>query len=107
MIQISPTAAQEIKRIQRNYPEPTSYVRLQSISGGCLDFIYRLSLDTEPQEGDRHFNSRNIEILVNETELPQLTDLNIDYSEDLMGGGFRFTNPAVSKTCNCGQSFQK
>ena len=22
------------------------------------------------------------------------------------GGGFRFTNPTATKTCNCGQSFQ-
>jgi len=29
----------------------------------------------------------------------------LDYSEDLMGGGFRFENPNVASSCGCGISF--
>jgi iron-sulfur cluster assembly accessory protein len=31
--------------------------------------------------------------------------LQIDYSEDLMGGGFRFQNPNATANCGCGNSF--
>lgn len=34
-----------------------------------------------------------------------LDGLNIDFSEDLMGGGFRFENPNASRTCSCGYAF--
>jgi Fe-S cluster assembly iron-binding protein IscA len=30
----------------------------------------------------------------------------LDYSEDLMGGGFRFHNPNAIETCGCGNSFR-
>jgi iron-sulfur cluster assembly protein len=29
----------------------------------------------------------------------------LDYSEDLMGGGFRFHNPNAAQSCSCGNSF--
>jgi iron-sulfur cluster assembly protein len=28
-----------------------------------------------------------------------------DYTGNLIGGGFKFDNPNVSKTCGCGTSF--
>lgn len=106
MIQITPTAAQEIKRIQRSRQAPDSYLRLKLAKGGCLDFIYQFDLDVTEKTGDRQFTIRNINILIDPSDEEYLQDLNIDYSEDLMGGGFRFTNPIATKTCNCGQSFQ-
>ncbi|MGB2925178.1 MAG: iron-sulfur cluster assembly accessory protein [Limnothrix sp.] len=106
MIQITPTAAQEIKRIQRSRQAPDSYLRLKLAQGGCLDFIYQFDFATEPQTGDRQYSIRNLNILIDPVELEHLENLSIDYSEDLMGGGFRFTNPTAAKTCNCGQSFQ-
>ncbi|ACB00052.1 MULTISPECIES: iron-sulfur cluster assembly accessory protein [Cyanophyceae] len=107
MIQITPSAAQEIKRIQRSRQATDSYLRITVQSGGCLDYIYQFSLDAEPQSGDRQETIRNINILINHNDAEQLKDLSIDYSEDLMGGSFRFKNPHTIKTCNCGQSFQK
>ncbi len=107
MIQITPTAAQEIKRIQRSRDLPDSYLRLKLSQGGCLDFIYDFSLEIDPKEGDRQFSSRNIKILVDQADQEFLEDLSLDFSEDLMGGGFRFTNPIATKICNCGQSFTK
>ena len=41
MIQITPTAAQEIRRIQRSRNAPDSFLRLSVAKGGCLDFIYQ------------------------------------------------------------------
>jgi len=31
--------------------------------------------------------------------------LTIDFSEDLLGGGFRFKNPNAVASCGCGTSF--
>lgn len=106
MIQITPAAAQEIKRMQHSRQMPDSYLRLELVQGGCLDQIYKFSLVPDPQDGDRHLDSRSIKILIPPDQEPQLNQLSIDFSEDLMGGGFRFTNPLATKTCNCGQSFQ-
>jgi iron-sulfur cluster assembly accessory protein len=107
MLQITPNAVQEIKRIQQSRQVPDSYLRLHVAQGGCLDLIYQFALETEPTDSDQQVNLHNINILIDSADRDYLEDLNIDYSEDLMGGGFRFTNPTADKTCNCGQSFQK
>lgn len=107
MIQITPTAAQEIKRIQHSRNATDSYLRLGLVKGGCLDFIYKFSLENKPQEDDQQYSSRNIKILVSASDQEHLQNISLDFSEDLMGGGFRFTNPNALKICNCGQSFQE
>ena len=34
-----------------------------------------------------------------------LNGTEVDFEENLMGRGFKFSNPAASKTCGCGESF--
>ena len=34
-----------------------------------------------------------------------LTDTEIDFSDDLLNGGFKFGNPQANRTCGCGTSF--
>jgi Fe-S cluster assembly iron-binding protein IscA len=29
----------------------------------------------------------------------------LDYSDELIGGGFKFTNPNAEASCGCGKSF--
>lgn len=106
MIQITPTAAQEIKRIQRSRNANNCYFRIELADSGCLDLAYKLSLADNPEDGDRQYKIENIKLLVKEKDEGLLQNLNLDFSEDLMGGSFRFNNPSASQTCNCGQSFE-
>jgi iron-sulfur cluster assembly accessory protein len=46
-----------------------------------------------------------LEVLVADSLLPYIQELTVDFSEDLMGGGFRFVNPQAAQTCGCGNSF--
>lgn len=107
MIQITPSAAQEIKRIQRSRQATDSYLRITVQSGGCLDYIYQFSLDAEPQSGDRQETIRNINILINHNDAEQLKDLSIDYSEDLMGEAFGLKIPTQSKPATVVSPFRK
>jgi iron-sulfur cluster assembly protein len=34
-----------------------------------------------------------------------LDSLQIDFAQDLMGGGFRFNNPQALQVCGCGNAF--
>mmetsp|Transcript_14015 Transcript_14015/g.39631 ORF Transcript_14015/g.39631 Transcript_14015/m.39631 type:complete len:82 (-) Transcript_14015:208-453(-) len=34
-----------------------------------------------------------------------LFGMELDYSHELIGGGFKFTNPNAESTCGCGKSF--
>lgn len=35
-----------------------------------------------------------------------LFGMSLDYSDALIGGGFKFNNPNATKSCGCGKSFR-
>jgi len=44
-------------------------------------------------------------VVIDDQSLDYINGLMLDYSEDLMGGGFRFHNPNAKHSCGCGNSF--
>jgi iron-sulfur cluster assembly accessory protein len=107
MIHITASAAKEIDRIRISRQKPNSNFRLGVKTGGCSGLLYVFDLDEQIQANDRTFESNHISIVIDEASYPYLRELKLDYSEDLMGGGFRFQNPNASSACGCGQSFRK
>ncbi|AFZ35832.1 iron-sulfur cluster assembly accessory protein [Stanieria cyanosphaera PCC 7437] len=112
MISISQTAAKEIKRIQLSRQQPDSQLRLTIKSGGCSGLFYVLNLEPNNQHNleqtsqtDHLYESNGIKIIVNQETFCYVEGLQLDYSEDLMGGGFRFQNPNAISSCGCGLSF--
>jgi iron-sulfur cluster assembly accessory protein len=105
MISITATALQEIHRMQTSREQQDSYFRIGVTNGGCSGLLYTLNLVEKPDEKDSITNYQGLKIIIDSTSLPLIENLKIDYSEDLMGGGFRFQNPQSVKHCNCGQSF--
>lgn len=112
MIDISPAAVAEIRRIQLNQKDPDAYLRLAIKSGGCLGFFYDLALESsetienkESRQDDYLLEVNGINCVIDPYSWKYLEFLKLDYAEDLMGGGFRFHNHQVKKTCGCGISF--
>ncbi len=108
MVDISPSAVKEIQRIQLNRETTNSFLRLSVSPGGCSGWYYQLRLEnthvpTSSQE--QVLEVGNITVLVDANSWKYIGDLKLDYSEDLMGGGFRFHNPKVKNICGCGISF--
>lgn len=124
MIQLSPSAANEIRRL-KSKQHPNVLFRLAVKPGGCSGWYYDMSFDQGLQVGDdpegnvlkgnaalmpsqkdeRIFECYDIQIVVDAESLKYINELTVDYSEDLMGGGFRFYNPISNATCGCGNSF--
>ncbi len=44
-------------------------------------------------------------VVVDPKSLMFVFGMTLDYSDDLIGGGFKFNNPNAASTCGCGQSF--
>ncbi|MDZ8024711.1 MAG: HesB/IscA family protein [Nostoc sp. SerVER01] len=104
MIHLSQAAASEIGRI-KSKQQPNVLFRLAIKPGGCSGLFYDMSFDEAIKAGDRVFDFDEIHVIVDAESLNQLNGLTVDYSEDLMGGGFRFHNPQAIATCTCGNSF--
>jgi iron-sulfur cluster assembly protein len=113
MIEISKAAIAEIKRMQTVRQQTDSKFRLGLSSGGCKDFYYTIDLEDSvpPGEGyanehdDRVYDVGGVSVLIDCQQLQYLDKIKLDYSEDLMGGGFRFQNPCATSVCGCGNSF--
>ncbi len=74
--------------------------------GGCSGLLsYGMVLD-EAADGDQVFEKDGIKVIVDPMSLRYLEGAEVDYKEDLMGGGFAIKNPNATSTCGCGHSFQ-
>jgi iron-sulfur cluster assembly accessory protein len=73
--------------------------------GGCSGWLYHISFDQLLNPEDQVFDIDNLQLVMDQETIKYINGLTIDYSEDLMGGGFRFHNPLATSTCSCGNSF--
>jgi len=105
MIQISPSAAREIGRLMSKQRYPNMLFRLQVQAGGCSGVFYDMKFDQLVGQADQVYNYAGIPVVIDDQSLDYINGLMLDYSEDLMGGGFRFHNPNAKHSCGCGNSF--
>ena len=110
MVQITPNAVKEFQRIKLNRQKPDTSLRIRVKSGGCSGLFYDLQLEAEDGKnpsGDRLLKIDDISIVVDSLSWEYVENLQLDYSEDLMGGSFRFHNPKAKNICSCGISFKE
>jgi iron-sulfur cluster assembly accessory protein len=105
MLQLTATAAQEIKRLQQSRQLTHHHFRLGVKTGGCAGQFYHFEFVSEIQADDLEYESQGVTVLVAGASAVYLHNLKLDYGEDLMGGGFRFTNPNAAQVCSCSLSF--
>jgi iron-sulfur cluster assembly protein len=104
MIQLSPAATNEIERL-KSKQQPNILFRLQVKPGGCSGWLYNIFFDENLSIEDQVFDFNTIQLVIDQESIKYINALTLDYSEDLMGGGFRFYNPIATATCSCGNSF--
>jgi iron-sulfur cluster assembly protein len=105
MIHFSQAAIGEVHRLKAKQHNLQAVLRLEVQPGGCSDLYYVLRFDDSIGPDDQVLESKGLSVVVDSQSLNCLSDLRVDYSEDLMGGGFRFHNPNATQSCGCGSSF--
>lgn len=105
MIQLSQNAIRELKRLETKDTYGSGVVRLAIAPGGCSGLVYDLQFRQATKPTDHVIKIDPLKVVIASEVLALCEGLTIDYSEDLMGGNFRFTNPLAKQTCGCGVSF--
>ena len=105
MIHLSQSAIRELKRLEAKDPYGSGVVRLAIAPGGCSGLTYDLQFRQATKSTDQVLKIDQLKVVIAAEHLASCEGLAIDYSEDLMGGNFRFTNPLAQQTCGCGVSF--
>ncbi len=105
VIGITPRAAEKAIQLaaREGYVEP--HLRLRVLAGGCSGFSYKLSFEQGAEENDHVVEAHGLKVLVDPKSTPIVTGSVIEYSDALLGGGFKVNNPQAVSECSCGESF--
>ena len=81
-------------------------------SGGCsgmsytMDFIETNEISPDDKVYDYSLNAdQSFQVVCDPKSLLYIYGMQLDFSKELIGGGFNFVNPNASQTCGCGSSF--
>jgi len=106
LIQVSETAAEQIKRLLDGEGKlETHALRMKVIGGGCSGLQYQLAFDDQQKEQDSEIVANGVRLLVDEKSALYLVGTTLDFVDGLMETGFKIENPNAKNTCGCGQSF--
>ena len=118
VIHIKPAAMRRLRELrdqqsrqnEKNGNDDYLILRMGVRSGGCsgmsyvMDFCTQDSINMEDDQIDVYETDR-IQCVVDSKSMLYLYGLQLDYSTQLIGGGFKFYNPNAEESCGCGSSF--
>ena len=104
MITLTEKAQEQVKQL---LPQQASgaFLRVGVKGGGCSGLTYEVHFDTQAKEGDRSYDVNGLKVVCDPKSFIYLDGMAIDFSTELVGGGFRFINPNATGSCGCGTSF--
>ncbi|MEW6280675.1 MAG: iron-sulfur cluster assembly accessory protein [Candidatus Eremiobacterota bacterium] len=104
-IRLTEKATTEVKRLIEENSLQGSVLRMGVRGGGCSGLSYTLGFDKEVGQYDRIFEFDGVKVAIDMKSYLYLKGTELDYTQDLLGGGFKFHNPNAKRSCGCGSSF--
>jgi iron-sulfur cluster assembly protein len=103
---VTEAAALKASELLKTNSNQDAAIRVFVKSGGCSGYSYGMAIDDKSLEGDRIFVDRGVKLVVDPKSWPLLQGSEIDYVENMLGGGFSVNNPNATSACGCGHSFR-
>jgi iron-sulfur cluster assembly protein len=104
LIQLTPSAVSNIKRLQEEFEMPGFGLRFGLTGGGCSGYKYVLELEESPEEVDQVIEVDGVQVFLNPEHQAQLMNSTIDWVDSIMESGFQIDNPQAKRPCGCGES---
>ncbi len=103
IVQITDMAQDELLKLEVNHE---NFLRLWVVEGGCKGYTYQAAIDNQFAEEDQVvFSNEKMRVVSDAESVLHFDGLQIDFSDDMTKGGFRFLNPTAKASCGCGSSF--
>ena len=110
-ILITNDAIEQISNLLKGQSEKKA-LRVGVRSGGCsgmsytMDFIKTNEINPDDKVYDYSLQAdQSFQVVCDPKSLIYIYGMQLDFSKELIGGGFNFVNPNASQTCGCGSSF--
>ena len=98
-------AVKKLKNVMKSDNKEDYFLRMSVEGGGCSGMTYKMDFDKQQKEFDKVFKSNGLTVICDLKSWLYLKNVEIDYSDDLLNGGFKIKNPNAERTCGCGTSF--
>ena len=107
LITVTETAASKISALMAEDEKTEAGLRVFVQGGGCSGFQYGLMIEEgqAAPAADKVFESNGVRLYVDPISMRYLTGAQVDFVDNLTGGGFTIKNPNATSTCGCGSSF--
>ena len=110
-ILITNDAIEQISNLLKGQSDKKA-LRVGVRSGGCSGMSYTMDFigDNEINPDDKVYDyslkaNQSFQVVCDPKSLLYIYGMQLDFSKELIGGGFNFVNPNASQTCGCGSSF--
>jgi iron-sulfur cluster assembly accessory protein len=104
-ISLTKKAAQKLSAVMEAEGKKGFGLRMKVITGGCSGMNYDMSFEQHKAEFDKVFDSEGMQIYCDLKSYLYLKGIKVDFSNDILNGGFKIVNPNAERTCGCGTSF--
>jgi len=107
MINVTEAAAEKINELLVDEQKVGAGLRVFVQGGGCSGFQYGLMIDEGAGDpsADQVFEVNGVRLFVDPISIRYLRGAEVDFVDNVTGGGFTIKNPNAKSTCGCGSSF--
>ena len=81
------------------------FLRVAITGGGCNGLSYKMKFVPVPKRGDILVRTAGAAVIVDSKSALYIKGTVLDYSNAMVSGGFKFSNPNAKASCSCGESF--
>lgn len=104
LVRVTPPAVAKLRAL-RDRELVGGFLRIAISGGGCNGLSYKLKFTPEARRGDILVRFDDVVVLVDSKSALYLKGTVLDYSNQMVAGGFKFSNPNAKASCSCGESF--
>lgn len=104
LVRLTPAAATRVQALLTE-ESGAAFLRIKVTGGGCNGLSYKLKFEASPKAGDIHILSQGVSVILDAKSALYLRGMTMDFSDRLVAGGFKFSNPNAKSACSCGESF--
>ncbi len=102
-ITMTSAATSQVRHMMASNDVKGRVVRLGVTAGGCSGYSYVLDIVETIHPNDRVFEAAGVRLVCDPRSYLYVNGTELDF--DALGGGFKFNNPNVKRSCGCGTSF--
>ena len=102
---VTEKAVKRLKAVMSSEGKEDHVLRISVEGGGCSGMSYKMDFDMAQGDFDKVFETNGLKVVCDLKSWLYLKNITVDYSDDMLTGGFKIKNPNADRSCGCGTSF--